>query len=61
MDKYLKIDIKPWERRWLGLIGILKAYLPCSCTGQMWIKIFASGFFFGKKEKKERNGKGNNF
>lgn len=52
MDKYLKIDIKPWERRWPGLIGILKAYLPCSCTGQMWIKIFAGGFFFWKERKK---------
>lgn len=29
MDKYLKIDIKPWERR-PGLIGILKACLPCN-------------------------------
>lgn len=57
MDKYLKIDIKPWERRWPGLIGILKAYLPCSCTGQMWIKIFASGFFLERKKKRKETGR----
>ena len=57
MDKYLKIDIKPWERRWPGLIGILKAYLPCSCTGQMWIKIFAGGFFLERKKKRKETGR----
>lgn len=61
MDKYLKIDIKPWERRWPGLIGILKAYLPCSCTGQMWIKIFAGGFFFWKERKKGKKREGKQF
>lgn len=54
MDKYLKIDIKPWERRWSGLIEILKAYLPCSCIKEIWIKIFASGFFGEKEGKKEK-------
>lgn len=57
MDKYLKIDIKPWERRWSGLIGILKAYLPCSCIKEIWIKIFASGFLEKKKERKKKEAK----
>lgn len=63
MDKYLKIDIKPWERR-PALIGILKACLPRS-WGNVGIKIFAELWFFFfffdemKKRKEERRKKGN--